>query len=97
MHVLAYMHLKIKISMFEQLSKPLKMEGIHIYLLDVACLISMQNAMAKKHGKMITHCFCSKIYLWMGKYNVVIIVFNFDFEGEMNFFVPLCVHARECA
>jgi hypothetical protein len=57
MHVLALMHLKIKIGMFEQLSKPLKMDGIQICLLDVACLTSMQNAVAKKHGKMITHCF----------------------------------------
>jgi hypothetical protein len=60
MHVLALMHLKIKISTFEQLSKPLKMDGIQISLLDVACLISMQNAIANKHGKMITHCFWFK-------------------------------------
>jgi hypothetical protein len=53
--------------MFEQLSKPLKMDGIQISLLDVACLTSMQNAAAKKCGKMITHCFGSKIYLWMRK------------------------------
>jgi hypothetical protein len=41
MHVLIEMHLKIKIGMFEQLSKPLKMDGIHFFLLDVACLNSM--------------------------------------------------------
>jgi hypothetical protein len=29
--------------MFEQLCKPLKMDGIHIFLLHVACLIYMQN------------------------------------------------------
>jgi hypothetical protein len=43
MHVLVEMHLKIKIGMFRQLSKPLKMDGIHIILLNVACLTSMQN------------------------------------------------------
>ncbi len=45
------MHLKIKISMYEQLSKPLKMDGIKIYLLDVACLIFMQNVFAKNVAK----------------------------------------------
>jgi len=29
--------------MYEQLSKPLKMDGIQISLLDVTCLIYMQN------------------------------------------------------
>jgi hypothetical protein len=33
----------------------------------------------------------------MKKYNIVVVVFNFDFESEMNFLVPLCVHERECA
>jgi len=33
----------------------------------------------------------------MKKYNIVVIVFNFDFEGEMNYLVPLCVHEKECA
>jgi hypothetical protein len=33
----------------------------------------------------------------MKKYNIVVIVFNFDFEGEMNYLVPLCVHEREHA
>jgi len=37
--------------MFEQLSKPLKMDGIHIYLLDVACLNSMQKCGNKKMWK----------------------------------------------
>jgi hypothetical protein len=81
------MHLKIKIGMFEQLSKPLKMDRIHIYLLDVTCLTSMQNVVVRKCGKMITHFFCSKLHIWMKKYDIVVIVFNFDFEGEMNFFV----------
>jgi len=30
----------------------------------------------------------------MRKYNIVVIVFNFDFEGEMNYLIPLCVHER---
>jgi hypothetical protein len=46
--------------MFEQLSKPLKMDGIQISLLDVACLTSMQNVVARKCGKMTTHCFWFK-------------------------------------
>ncbi len=54
------MHLKIKTCMFEQLPKPLKMDGIQISLLDVACLISMQNVATKKYGKMITHFFWFK-------------------------------------
>jgi hypothetical protein len=33
----------------------------------------------------------------MKKYNIVVIVFNFDFEGEMNYLVPLCVHEKGCA
>jgi hypothetical protein len=37
--------------MYEQLSKPLKMDGIKIYLLDVACLIFMQNVFAKNVAK----------------------------------------------
>jgi hypothetical protein len=43
MHVLTKMPLKIKIGMFEQLSKSLKMDGIHIFLLDVACLTSIHS------------------------------------------------------
>jgi hypothetical protein len=54
--------------MFEQLSKPLKMDGIQIYLLDVTCLTSMQNVVARNCGKMITHFFGSKNNLWMKKY-----------------------------
>jgi hypothetical protein len=27
---------------------------------------------------------------------MVVVVFNFDFESEMNFLVPLCVHEKEC-
>jgi hypothetical protein len=60
MLVLAKTHLKINTSMFEQLSKPLKMNRIQIFVLDVACLILMQNVVARKHGKMITHCFWFK-------------------------------------
>jgi hypothetical protein len=45
------MHLKIKTNMFEQFSKPLKMDGIQISLLDVACLISMQNVATRKLEK----------------------------------------------
>jgi hypothetical protein len=37
--------------MFEQLSKPLKMDEIQIYLLDVACLISMQNVAVRELEK----------------------------------------------
>jgi hypothetical protein len=55
------MHLKIKIGMFEKLSKPLKMDGIHISLWDVACLTFMQILATRKRGKMITHCFWFKI------------------------------------
>jgi hypothetical protein len=83
--------------MFEQLSKALKMDGIEISLLDVACLTFMQNVATRKRGKMITHFFGSKFYFWMKKYNIVVIVFNFDFEGEMNYLVPICVHEKECA
>jgi hypothetical protein len=71
--------------MFEQLSKPLKMDGIQKFLLDVTCLNYMQNVVARKHGNMITHFFGSKISIWMRKYNIIVIVFNFDFEGEMNY------------
>jgi hypothetical protein len=49
--------------MFEQLSKPLKMDGIQISLLDVACLSSMQNVGVKNCGKMITHFFWFKASL----------------------------------
>jgi len=91
------MHLKIKIGMFEQLSKPLKMDGTKIYLLALACLTYMQNVVTSKHDKLITHCFGSKTYLWMRKYNIIVIIFSSDFKGEMNCLVPLCVHERECA
>jgi hypothetical protein len=45
------MHLKIKTNMFEQLSKPLKMDGIQKNLLDVTCLDFMQNVVVRKHAK----------------------------------------------
>jgi hypothetical protein len=32
----------------------------------------------------------------MKKYDIVVTVFNSDFEGEMYFFVPLCVHEKKC-
>jgi hypothetical protein len=32
----------------------------------------------------------------MRKYKIVI-VFSFDFEGKMNYLVPLCVHEKKCA
>jgi hypothetical protein len=32
----------------------------------------------------------------MWKYNIFVIVFSFDFEGKINYLVPLCVHGREC-
>jgi hypothetical protein len=41
--------------------------------------------------------FGSKFYPRMKIHNIVVIVLNFDFEGEMNYLVPLCVHERECA
>jgi hypothetical protein len=44
--------------MFEQLSKPLKMDGIQI---SFGCnLNSTQNVVTRKCGKMITHCFLFK-------------------------------------
>jgi hypothetical protein len=45
---------------------------------------------------MITHCFLLKNLFLDEKNNIVVIVFNFDFEGETNFFVPLCVHEKKC-
>jgi hypothetical protein len=45
------MHLKIKIGMFEQPSKPFKMDGIQISLLHVVCLTSMQSVVAKQVKK----------------------------------------------
>jgi hypothetical protein len=51
-HVSTWMHLKIKTSMFEQLiSKPLKMDGIQISLLNVTCLNFMQNVVGWKSFK----------------------------------------------
>ncbi len=92
------MHLKINTCMFEQLSKPLKMDGIQISLLNVVCLTSMQNVVTRKRGKMITYCFWVKnLSLDKDIQNIVVIVFSFDFEGEMNYLIPLCVHEKECA
>jgi hypothetical protein len=47
--------------MFEQFSKPLKMDGIQISLLDVICFTYMQIVATRKHDKMITHCFLFKM------------------------------------
>jgi hypothetical protein len=33
----------------------------------------------------------------MKKCSIVVIVFSFDFEGEMKYLVSLCVHDKECA
>jgi hypothetical protein len=52
---------------------------------------------ARKRGEMITHFFGSKNYLWLKKYNIVVIIFSFYFEGKMNHLVPLCVHERKFA
>jgi hypothetical protein len=70
------------------------MDGIKKKLLDVAYLISMQNVVAKKVKKWLPIFFGSKIYLWMGKYNIVVIVFSLNFAGEMNCLIPLCVHEK---
>jgi hypothetical protein len=66
MHLSAEMHLKIKISMFEQLSKPLKMDGIDFF---VKCILfhfyikcAHGHMATRKHGKMITYFFGSKFY-----------------------------------
>ncbi len=59
--------------MFEQFSKPLKMDDIQISLLDVVCLTSTQNVVVRKCGKMITHCLWFKILSWMRIYNIVIV------------------------
>jgi hypothetical protein len=61
--------------MFEQLSKPLKMDGIQISLLNVVCLTSMQNVVTRKRGKMITYFFGSKFYLWMGIFKTLLSLF----------------------
>jgi hypothetical protein len=83
--------------MFEQLSKPLKMDGIQISLLDVACLNSMQNVEVKKCGKMITHFFWFITVSLNEEIQHFYHFFQFDFEGEMCCLVPLCVHKKECA
>ncbi len=51
---------------------------------------------SKKIGKMVPIVFGSKTYIWMRKYKIVVIVFSFDFEGEMNCLIPLCVHEKKC-
>jgi hypothetical protein len=50
-----------------------------------------------QQANVITHFFCSKTYLWMRKSNIVIIIFNFHFEGEMRCLVIVCAHEREYA
>ncbi len=59
-YVSTWMHLNIKVGMFEQLSKPLKVNGIHISLLVITFLTYVQNVATSKLGKMIIHCFCFK-------------------------------------
>jgi hypothetical protein len=66
-------------------------------LFDVYAECAHGHMVARKCGKMITHYFGSKFYFWMKKYNIVVIVFSFDFEGKMNYLIPLCVHEKECA
>ncbi len=60
----------------------------------------MQNMAASKHGTKQTWqndypFFCSKTYLWMRKYNIVVIGFSSNFENEMCYLVPLSVHEKE--
>jgi hypothetical protein len=72
------------------------MDGIQFSLLDVVCLTSMQNVVARKHGKMITHCFWFKILSLDEDIQHFCHCFSSNFEGEMNYLVPLCVHERKC-
>jgi hypothetical protein len=58
MHVSTWMHLKIKANMFEQFSKPLKVNGIHISLYNFFDLCAKMAI--DKPNKMITHCFSFK-------------------------------------
>ncbi len=90
------MHLKIKTCMFEQLSKPLQMDGIQISFLVVACLIYMQNVATSKRGKLITHCFWIKNLFFNEEIQHCCDYFQLDFEGEMSCLIPLCVHEKEC-
>jgi hypothetical protein len=39
--------------------------------------------------------FYSKFSTKMNKYNIVVIVFRFDFQGQMHSLPPLCVHEQE--
>jgi hypothetical protein len=39
--------------------------------------------------------FYSKSFTKMNKYNIVVIVFRFDFQGQMHSLPPLCVHEQE--
>jgi len=50
-----------------------------------------------KHDKLITHLFWIKNVSFNEEIHIVIIVFNSNFEVEMNCLVPLCVHEREFA
>jgi hypothetical protein len=53
-------------------------------LFDIYAECAHGHMVARKCGKMITHYFGSKFYFWMKKYNIVVIVFSFDFEGKMK-------------
>jgi hypothetical protein len=51
----------------------------------------------KNVEKWLPNFFGSKTYIWMKKYNIVVIIFNSNFESEMKILIPLCVHERKCA
>jgi hypothetical protein len=55
------------------------------------------NPVASKCDKLIIHHFWVKNVFFNEEIHIVVIVFNFDFEVEMNRFVSLCVRERECA
>jgi hypothetical protein len=70
----------------DQFSKPLKVDGVQIYLLDVSCkwptLYKMWHI--KKHGRIITF-FLFKILYYNEKFNIVVIVFRLDFKFSNMF------------
>ncbi len=72
------------------------MIGIHISLLNVVCFTYLQNVVARKHGRMISNSFLFLKNTKMNNYNIVVIVFRSNFEGEMSSLIPSCVHKKEC-
>jgi hypothetical protein len=66
--------------MFEQLSKPLKVNAIYIFLLVITFLTYTLNVVARKYGKLITHRFWFTNLSLDNKYNIVVIVFSFDLK-----------------